>query len=361
MNPDRKPNRDAQRSRPTGAGATTAASLLVSATLLLSACSSTGSSAGTGSAAGSGAGNSKQVRLAYFAFAQQNSYEAPQIAAAEKEASAENAVATVFDAANNAQKQYGQVQDAIASGKYDGFLIDSVDGAGLVPLVAKALSQHVKVVALNTVLGPDLTKLDPQVPGVSASIVYTAYNRGQHEGKLVAQACATVASGDCKVGYMFDFKASGFDHGVRSGLDSVITSNATIHVVAEGEDKFTATGGLASAQTMLQAHPDINVLVGSDQGMAGATQAVSAAHKSGQVKIIGLGGSIAGLARVKDGTWFGELPTLPATQGRVAARAIIKAVRDGVDSGGVNPAADLPDGGLATKANVGKFTGEWTG
>jgi ribose transport system substrate-binding protein len=338
------------------------APLLVSAALLLSACSSSGSSAtsaGTGSP--STASNSKKLNLGYFVFAAQNSYEAPQIAAVQKEASAENAGVTVFDATSNAQKQYGQIQDAIASGKYDGFLIDSVDGAGLVPIVQQAMSQHIKVVALNTVLGPDLTKGAPQIAGVSASVVYTAYDRGQHEGKLVEQACATVQSGDCNVGYMYDIKASGFDQGVRSGLNSVISSNPKIHVVAEGEDMFSATGGLASSQTMLQAHPDINVIVGSDQGMQGATQALTAAQKLAKVKIIGLGGSVAGLARVKAGTWFGTVLSLPASQGRLAAQAIVKAIRSGVDSGGINPAASLPDSGLATQANVGKFTGEWSG
>lgn len=334
---------------------------LVGASLLVGGCSSSGSPATAGQPnSGSKAANADSVHLAYFAFSQQNSYEAPQIAAARKEGSSQNSDMTVFDAANNAQKQYGQIQDAIANGKYDGFLIDSVDGAGLVPLVTRALSRHIKVVALNTVLGPDLTKTAPQVPGVSASVVYTAFDRGQHEGKLVQQACATI-SGDCKVGYMYDFKASGFDKGVRSGLDSAISSNPKIKIVAEGEDSFTATGGLASAQTMLQAHPDLNVLVGSDQGMAGATQAVSATHKTAQIKIIGLGGSVAGLDRVRAGTWFGECPSLPATQGRVAAGAIVKAIRQGIDSGGINPASDLPDGGLATKANIAKFTGEWTG
>ncbi|MDT3444535.1 MULTISPECIES: sugar ABC transporter substrate-binding protein [unclassified Pseudofrankia] len=112
---------------------------------------------------------------------------------------------------------------------------------------------------------------------------------------------------------------------------------------------------------MLQAHPDIHVLVGSDQGMQGATQAVVAAHKAQQVKIIGLGGSVAGLQQVRQGVWFGDVPTLPATTARVAVQALVKAVRQNVVSGGRNPAADLPDGGLATTSNVGKFTGEWSG
>ena len=30
-------------------------------------------------------------------------------------------------------------------------------------------------------------------------------------------------------------------------------------------------------------------------------------------------------------------------------------------SGGIDPVAQLPDGGVVTKANVGQFTAEWPG
>lgn len=351
MNLDNVRARTRRPARPRRPKARSLAASLVGVSLAIGACSGN---------QGTDAPGSRHLELAYFAFAQQNSYEAPQIAAARNEASSENASVTIFDAANNAQTQYGQIEDAIASGKYDGFLIDAVDGAGLVPLVERALAAHIKVAAVNSVLGPDLSKLAPQIPGVSASVVYPAFDRGQHEGRLVVQACATV-SGECEVGYVYDFKASGFDQGVRAGLNSVIAAHAQIKVVAEGEDSFTATGGLAAAQTMLQAHPDLDVLVGSDQGMAGAAKAVSAAGASARLRIIGLGGSVNGLALVRAGTWFGECPTLPATQGRVAAQALVKAILQGVDSGGIDPAADLPDGGLATKATAAAFTGEWSG
>jgi ribose transport system substrate-binding protein len=350
----------------------TLAAALVAAGPLLGACSGPHSAAATaaassgGTASGAGtapdaAGNQNRLQLAFFAFAVQNSYEAPMIAAAQQAAAAENAQLTMFDGQSDAQTQFGQIQDAIASGKYSGFLVDAVDGAGLVPLVQQALGQHIKVVAVNDVLGANLRLEQPQVPGVSASIVYTGFSRGQHLGTLLKEACAAVGSATCKVGYMYDVKASAFDQGVRAGLESVISSDTSIEIVAEGQDEFTATGGFAATETMLQSQPDINVIVGTDQGMEGATRAVAAAGKTGQVKIIGMGGSVAGLSEVKSGAWFGDVSVLPATQGQVALQALVRAVRQGVNSGGINPSASLPDGGIATRANVSKFTGQWSG
>jgi hypothetical protein len=50
-----------------------------------------------------------------------------------------------------------------------------------------------------------------------------------------------------------------------------------------------------------------------------------------------------------------------SVRGRLASKALVKAIRQAIDSGGIDPALLLPDGGLATQANAGKFTGEWTG
>lgn len=333
------------------------ATAILAAGLAAGGCSASGSAAGK---PGLAASTGKQLKLAYFAFNQQNSYVAAMLTAAQA-AAASNATYTIFDGNGDAQKQYAQIQDAIASGQYGGFLVDPIDGAGLVPLIKQAIAAKIKIVAVNSVLGPVLKDGNPQIPGVSASVVFTAYQRGQRAGKLVEQACASMP-GTCRVGYMYDLKASGFDQGVRSGFNSVVDADHNIKVVAEGQDGFTASGGLAAAQAMFQAQPGIDVMVGIDQGMEGATRALQSLGKTSAVKIVAIGGSVAGLARVKDGSWFGEVLTEPQSEARVATDALIKAVRTGITIGNdLEPAASLPDDGVVTKANVGGFSGQWAG
>jgi hypothetical protein len=70
--------------------------------------------------------------------------------------------------------------------------------------------------------------------------------------------------------------------------------------------------------------------------------------------------SAASVPFVKDGTWYGDVPTLPATQGTLAAEALVKAVRDGKDSGAIDPNTELP-AAAATADNVDQFTGQWNG
>jgi len=41
--------------------------------------------------------------------------------------------------------------------------------------------------------------------------------------------------------------------------------------------------------------------------------------------------------------------------------ALIKAMKTGKGSGSQNPVAKLPNNGIVTQANAGKFNGEWPG
>jgi ribose transport system substrate-binding protein len=157
---------------------------------------------------------------------------------------------------------------------------------------------------------------------------------------------------------VYQVKASGFDQAVHSGFASVIAHDSKIKVVAEGQDLFTPSGGLTAAQTMLQAQPGINVFVGSDQGMEGATKYIQSTRK--KILIIGQGGSTQGIANVKKGIWFADVMQEPDTQGDVALQDLVKALRTGKQSGGLVVESRLPNSGDVTKQNSSKFTGQWT-
>lgn len=336
-----------------------AAAAVAGLSLLAGGCGGSSVTTSNTAVTSSGSASGQKLHLAYFSFAEQNSYDAPMLASAQKAAAAANAQVTVFDANNNPQTQYSQVQDAIATGSYAGFVIQPIDGAGLTSLVKEAIGKHIQAAAVSQVLGPDLQTPTPQVPGEAASVVYVDVARGVRAGKLVEAACANLQTSTCDVGYVYDQKASGYDQGVRAGFDSVVSHDPKIKVVAEGQAFFTASGGLQAAQTMLQARPDINIMVGSDQGMEGATSAIQNSGK--KVLIVGIGGSVAGLNHVKNGTWFGDVVALPATEGQVAVEDLVKAIRTGHHSGAVTVEAGLPNDGIATQKTVNEFTGEWAG
>jgi ribose transport system substrate-binding protein len=342
------------------AAATLAA--VAAAGLALAACSSSGGSAGGSSPSSTpSSGSTKPLNIAYLSFAVENSYDAPMLAAAEAVASDNNATMKVFDANNSPQTQYSQLQDVITSGQYNGIILQPIFGTGLISLVKQAIAKGIKVVNMDQILGPNLSTDAPQVAGLSANVTFIPTEIGTKLGNLVVQACKAKHLSPCKVGYLYDIKASALDVAISGAFDKAIAADPAVKVVAQGQSFFSPTTGLTAVQNMLQATPSLNLIVGSDQGIEGGVQAVAAAKLTGKVILVGYGASAAALAGVASGAWYADVAQAPASEGRLAVQALIKALRDGINSGGIDPVAGLPDGGVVTKANVSQFTAEWPG
>lgn len=302
--------------------------------------------------------NDGPLSIAYLSFAVANSFDAPMLASAQAVAADNNATVTVFDANNDPQAQYSQLQDIITSKKYDGVITQPIFGTGLVDLVKQAIDDGIKVVNINQILGPDMTTNEPQVPGLSASVAIPPTQLGRNLGEQTVAACAARALDPCVVGYLYDIKASALDVAIHDAFTAA-TKDSPVQVVAEGESFFTATVALGAVQDMLTAHPDIQVIAASDQGIQGAVQAIDAAGKTGDISLIGYGGSATGVAGVAAGDWFATVLMTPASEGRLGMQALIKALRTGEDSGGINPTEGLPE--VITQDNPAEFTAEWLG
>ncbi|HTW98059.1 MAG TPA: sugar ABC transporter substrate-binding protein, partial [Acidimicrobiales bacterium] len=317
-----------------------------------------GATAAMPAAAGAGT-QAKTLKIAYLSFAVQNSYDAPMLAAAQAAAKRGGAVLTVFDANNSPTTQYSQLQDAITAHTYQGIIVQPIFGTGLLGLVRQAIADHIQVADLDQILGPNLGTDQPQVKGLAANVVFVPTEIGQKLGGLVDLACSKI--GHCDVGYLYDIKASALDEAVYRGFSSATKGHANIKVTENGQSYFTPSDGLSAAQDMLEADPNLSLIVGSDQGIEGAQEAIAAAGKTGKVILVGYGASAAALRGVRSGAWFGDVAQLPASEGRLAVEDLINAIRTGVSAGGVDPVAELPAGGVITKANVGQFHAEWPG
>lgn len=308
--------------------------------------------------------NDEPLDIAYLSFAVANSYDAPMLAAAKAAAAANNATITVFDANLDPTAQTKQLQDAIASGKYDAIITQPLYGAGLVEDVKKAIAAGIAVGNIDQILGADQTTADAQVEGLSANVAFVPQTLGTKIGQLVVKACEEKAADPCNVGYIWSVKAAALDQTLRKAFDDVIASHPNIKVVSDdGESFYTTPAGLAAAQNIIQAHPDITVITGADQAITGAVTAVEAAKLQDKVALVGYGGGTIALQDIKNGKRFGTVMQMPGTEGRLGTEQLIQAIRTGTPAPGVDPLDSLPDGGVVTSANVDTFLplAEWPG
>jgi ribose transport system substrate-binding protein len=308
----------------------------------------------------SSAGSTGQREVAYLSASSANTWLASSKEAIEKVAGENNMKVTEFDAQFKPGEQSKQIQDIIASGKYDGLVIASVDGAGIIPDLELAIDEGIQVAVLNQVVGTKLDTADPQFDGAAVSVLAPPLKSGERLGELTKQACDGVSP--CNVVYFYGIKGTPIDTAVREGFDSATSADSNIDIVAEGEGKYLGPEeSMKGMQDILQKTKDIDVVVGADQSVQGSLLALQDAGLDGDVKLIGFGGSEAAIKGVRDGVWFGDLFGAPATEGRLAMEALVKAIDDGTQSGGIDTASTLPDDGLVTSSNVSQFKSEWAG
>jgi len=327
--------------------------IAAAAAIGLAACGSSGSP--NPSASG------KPLNIAYLSFAVQNSYDAPMLAAATAIADENHASVKVFDANNSPQTQYSQLQNVISSGQYDGVILQPILGTGLTRLVSQAIAKGIKVVNMDQILGPDLSTDQPQVKGLSANVTFVPTRIGTQLGRQVVAACKARNLNPCNVGYLWDIKASALDVAINGAFEKAIAADPGVTVTAEGQSFFRPATGVIAVQSMLRADPGLNLIVGSDQGIEGGAQALTTAHLTGKVILVGYGASAAALAGVASGAWYSDVAQAPAREGQLAMQALIAAIETGKLSGAIDPVAGLPNDGILTRANAGQFTAEWPG
>lgn len=329
------------------------------AALALAACSS-----GTTDASGSGetsAPSDEPLQIAYISFAVANTYDEPMLAAAQEVAAANNAEITVFDGNLDPATQATLIEDVIASGDYDGMIVQPVYGPAIMDVVAEAMDAGLTVVNIDQILGEDFTSGATQLPGLASNIVFVPTILGQKLGEQTVEACASMNLDPCNVAYLHDLKTSSVSIALWDAF-SEATAGTPVTVVAEGETFWNPAAAQTAVADILTANPDIDAIVTSDQGLQGAVLAVGDSGAAvGDYLFVGYGGSQWALDAITDGVVYSDVIMAPATTGRLGMEAMIAALRDGTDMGDVDPFADFPNNGVMTPDTVDQFTGEWPG
>jgi len=318
--------------------------------------------AGVGAAATSTASGSQQktIRIAVFLASAANTYWAAELEGAKDvQKKNPNVKLTVFDGQFNTNKQVNQLRDALVSKKYDAWFIGPNDGGPLTPTIKSAIKQGVKVGCSLVPCGPDIRNVHVQIPGQTIFSGLGFYPNGQLLGQLVEQGCKGDSS--CEVLWLPGLPTLPLEKARTDGLFSVIKKDKNIKVVSIQAGGYLAAPALTATQNVLQAHPNIDVIVSSgDQMIAGAVKAAQAGGKAGKIKMYGNGCTFEAKVLIQQGKQTGCSVYLPRTEGRLVVDALVKAVNGSTTAGiYIDPLKFSSIGRLGTKANIAKFKPEF--
>jgi len=328
--------------------------------LTLTACGTAGDAKGSGSG-----GKGKTVQLAFFNPVAANASTQANQAGVQAAADELGAKVTVFDAGFDQAKQISQMQDAIATGRYDAFVVMPVNGAAMVDVTKQAVDAGITVVADWNNIGPDLASIEPQVKGLTSVVAQSMGGQGKLLGEETVKACEGIDP--CTVVYMPGSFAQGSE---KLRLDAALAvtkphSNITVKTSADGG--YQAGPAEAAATDVLLALPQISVFVTpGDQMVTGIVQAMKKAGKTGKIKIVSAGATKDGIQLVRDGIVMSDIVVLPESEGRMSATYAIKAARgehvpSSLDSSTLSKFGPVANAETLGSAEGKDFAGEYNG
>jgi ABC-type sugar transport system substrate-binding protein len=326
----------------------------------LTACATLGAWIGlAGGGAASPAVAAAKPSIALFVAIEANPYEAVLIKGAQTEAAKLGASIQVFDPKDVPATQVTQCQDALATKKYNVFVIKAVAGATMEPCAKTAISQGIKVVAADDPLGPNYS-LAPQVPGIVGSVLSLPQTSYGTMLKLTARACANL--NPCNVAFFYGPAAFSYSSYGSKYYLAHVKQYPKIHVIDTATWNFDIPTAETLARTVLVAHPDVNLIVcDGDQGSVGIVGVLQKAGKLGKIKIVSGGGSIQGAAAIKAGQIVGTAPLYPGSIGRLSVKLGVEALQGTKIAKTAFNAAFLESvGPLVDKSNVSKFHPQWS-
>lgn len=277
--------------------------------------------------AASGVANAKDYKVAFFASSAQNGFNQAVYQGIEEEAKALGNVKTsIYDGQFDAAKQYSQVEDVLASGNFDGFVIVPNDTVGIAGAVEEVGKAGKPLVTALFPIGPDLSKLEPQVPGVTATVANPPEAGAKAQAEDVVKYCAD--KDPCNVVILIGQRIYPFDNLRYKTYLKVLGAHKNIKVVATGEGNYDPQKSLTVMQDILQAHKDINVVLSNaDQHLIGAEIALkNAGYNVPDLYLSGGGASKFAIKAIREGRWDVTLAYFPVTMGKLALKTVIEQI-----------------------------------
>lgn len=307
----------------------------------------------------------ERIKIGAFVLATANAYSQKNIAGIEEAAKAAgNVDVTIFDGAFDGAKQLTQIQDAVASGGFKGFVVFANSSVAVVPGVTEAAAAGIPVVAAYAPIGADPNNAEPQVEGVVGTVWHPNQQDGEALGQMAVDACKEqhANAAPCKVAYISGGNSILFEQ-VKLDIYKKIIGEAgvPIELVSQQEGNFVIGDARTATENILQANPDLNVIsTSADQMTIGAQQAVEDAGITG-ISLLGDGASVEGVEAVKAGKWFGTAVFLPVDEGKLATQMLIDKI-NGKDPAQtvINVRDHSPIGATFTAKTDKPFTAQWS-
>jgi galactofuranose transport system substrate-binding protein len=201
-----------------------------------------------------------------------NPWRLAQTASMQEEAEKRGWQLVYTDAAGSAAKQVADVNSMIAQG-VDLIFLAPREEKPLIPAIKAAKAANIPVILLDRNVDQSLAQAgEDYVCFIGSDFI--------EEGKRVADWLVANAGGKSKIIQLEGTTGSSPANDRKKGFDDVIAANSGFTILASQTGDFARDKGRQVAETLLQAHPDADIVYAHNDEMAiGAISAIEAAGK----------------------------------------------------------------------------------
>lgn len=200
------------------------------------------------------------------------------------------------DAASSAAKQVADVNSMIAQG-VDVIFLAPREEKPLIPAVRAAKKAGITVILLDRSVDPALAKAgEDYLTFIGSDFI--------KEGQRIAEWLVKNANGKTKIIELEGTTGSSPANDRKKGFDDAIKAAGGFQILASQSGDFSRNKGRQVAETLLQAHPDANVIYAHNDEMAiGAIAAIEAAGKvpGKDILVLSIDGGKEAVQAVVDG------------------------------------------------------------
>lgn len=283
----------------------------------------------TGVALGSGGTAApKPLRIAFLAAGSQNGFNQSVWDGIRAAAATQSGVqVAIYDGAFNSTLQYNQIEDIIASRRYDGIIVFPNDSVSIASAVRHASQAGIRTVAVQFPVGPNLDNLAPQVPGVVATVASRTSDGARAQADDVIRYCQNKAP--CNVVVAVGQKVYPFDLLRYQTYLRAFAAHRNIKVVATIEGNYDASTSMSGMLDILQVNRHIDAVISTaDIQTIGIEMALkSYGIQPSSVHLLGSGGSQIAVTAIRQGRWAGTYGALTKTMGEAALNALAGSLR----------------------------------
>lgn len=201
--------------------------------------------------------------------------------------------------------QMGMLQDVITK-KADAIIFSTHDENAAAPLVKRAVDAGIAVVIVNSDI--------PTFPAPVHAVVGYGQRRGTYK---MGMYVAGILHGTGKLGVLEGQPGWHSTERVGGYLDA-LSQFPQVVKVSSLPTAWNVETGNSVMMDMMQAHPEINVVVAAnDYEAIGAAKAAQSLNRK-DILIFGNDGDTTGMEQIYDGVWNGTVNTTPFEMGEVA-------------------------------------------